>query len=203
MWPLGSYERMVHEIKRRENPDIPITFGILIADYRQSLNQEYILNYINRFDYKSDRYINFYLPGYIDDDRYGSNQEICINDKKYYFNSNEYEKFLIYLENDFKIEYPYTPILLLVEYKNGHFSKSNIVRIELDSDPINIKRTGILFEKIFLCAQSHVNIDDIQKGLRKIAFKEGLLENIVQALDISWLTAIQSMSENVKSYKIS
>lgn len=203
MWPLGSYERMVHEIKRRENPDIPITFGILIADYRQSLNQEYILNYINRFDYKSDRYINFYLPGYIDDDRYGSNQEICINDKKYYFNSNEYEKFLIYLENDFKIEYPYTPILLLVEYKNGHFSKSNIVRIELDSDPINIKRTGIFFEKIFLCAQSHVNIDDIQKGLRKIAFKEGLLENIVQALDISWLTAIQSMSENVKSYKIS
>ncbi|WP_321993975.1 hypothetical protein [Clostridium butyricum] len=203
MWPLGSYERMVHEIKRRENPDIPITFGILIADYRQSLNQEYILNYINRFDYKSDRYINFYLPGYIDDDRYGSNQEICINDKKYYFNLNEYEKFLIYLENDFKIEYPYTPILLLVEYKNGHFSKSNIVRIELDSDPINIKRTGILFEKIFLCAQSHVNIDDIQKGLRKTAFKEGLLENIVQALDISWLTAIQSMSENVKSYKIS
>jgi hypothetical protein len=46
MWPLGSYDRMVHEIKRRENRDIPVTFGILIADYRQQINREYILNYI-------------------------------------------------------------------------------------------------------------------------------------------------------------
>lgn len=35
MWPLGYYDRIVHDIEERENRDIPLTFGILIADYRQ------------------------------------------------------------------------------------------------------------------------------------------------------------------------
>lgn len=85
MWPLGEYERLVHEIKRRENSDISITFGLLIVDYRQQLNREYILNYINRFNYKSNKYINFYLPGYYEEEIYGSEQTIKINAKKYYF----------------------------------------------------------------------------------------------------------------------
>ncbi|GAB6990140.1 hypothetical protein JCM16418A_21900 [Paenibacillus pini] len=49
------------------------------------MNREYILNYINRFNYKSNKYINFYLPGYYEEEIYGSEQTIKINAKKYYF----------------------------------------------------------------------------------------------------------------------
>ena len=41
---------------------ISITMGILIADYRQTDAREYILNYMNRFDELSGKYIDFYLP---------------------------------------------------------------------------------------------------------------------------------------------
>lgn len=47
MWPLGQYDRLVHEIKRREDNSIPVTFGLLIADYNQQTCREYILNYID------------------------------------------------------------------------------------------------------------------------------------------------------------
>lgn len=202
MWPLGCYDRMVHEIKRRENRDMPVTFGILIADYRQQINREYILNYIERFNYRSDQYINFYLPGYLEEHRSDRNKKISIGDKDYYFSARVYDEFLRKLEIDFNIEYPYTPILLLIEYNNGHFSMSNKIRIELDSESMNIKRTGDLFDKIFSIAQKEVNLKEITTDLRKEAFKSGLIDNIIKSLDNSLITAIYDQGKSIKKYKV-
>lgn len=167
MWPLGSYDRMVHEIKRRENKDIPVTFGILIADYRQQINREYILNYIEQFNYKSDRYINFYLPGYLEQHLSDKNEKIIIDNKEYYFSVSIYNEFLRKLEQDFNIGYPYTPILLLIEYDKGHFNMSKKIRIELDNESTNIKKTGNLFEGIFSISQKEVSLKGIASNLKK------------------------------------
>ncbi|OPJ65879.1 hypothetical protein [Clostridium chromiireducens] len=202
MWPLGSYDRMVHEIKRRENRDIPVTFGILIADYRQQINREYILNYIEQFNYKSDKYINFYLPGYLEENFSDRNEEIIIGDKKYYFSASIYIEFLRKLEEDFDIEYPFTPILLLIEYNKGHFSMSKKVRIELDSESANIKKTGNLFGKIFSIAQKEVNLEEITNNLKKEEFKLGMLDSLVKAIDNGFISAVYDNSKNIRKYKI-
>lgn len=202
MWPLGTYDRMVHEIKHHENPDIPVTFGILIADCRQSLSKEYILNYINRFNYKSDKYINFYLPGYLEEKTDVSNKTITINGKKYYFNSDLYEEFLLKLEMDFHIDYPYNPVLLLLEYDKGHFSKSKKIYIELDGDSTNIKKTGELFENIFDIAQKYANLRDISGGLTEKTLKSDIVDRIVKGIDKKLISAIHSTGKDIVKYKI-
>lgn len=61
---VTTFEKLSRRILEKYDEDIPITMGILVADYRQSDAREYILNYLNRFDERSGRYIDFYLPGY-------------------------------------------------------------------------------------------------------------------------------------------
>lgn len=203
MWPLGEYERLVHEIKRRENSEIPITFGLLIADYRQQLNRDYILNYIDRFNYKSGKYINFYLPGYFEEDIYGSQQIIKIKDKKYYFHDEKYMEFLDKLEIDFDLEYTYNPRLILIEYERGNFKKAKKIIIELDNEGADIKKTGELFETIFDIAKRNVNIKDFSKALTLHEFENGLFDRIVQIVDNKFLNEIVDNHSKVKKYKIS
>ena len=202
MWPLGTYDRMVHEIKHHENPDIPVTFGILIADCRQSLSKEYILNYINRFNYKSDRYINFYLPGYLEEQSNKNNEIITIDDKEHYFDWKKYDEFVDNLVMDFHIAYPYNPVLLLLEYNKGHFSKSKKIYIELDSDGLNIKKTGELFEKIFELSKKHISLKDISGGLTMDTLKSGLFDRIVKGIDNKLISAIRTTGKDAIKYRI-
>ena len=202
MWPLGQYERLVHEIKRRENMDTPITFGLLIADYHQQKCREYILNYIDRFDYKSDKYINFYLPGYLEENWDENKHKITIKKKDYFFYREIYLDFLNKLELDFNIDYPYNPILILLEYDKGHFNKSRRLLIELDSNGSDIKQVGEVFDKIFKIAREKVSINDLSKELIKDELKTNLLDNIVEGIDNSYLTAIYNKSKDIEKYRL-
>ncbi|OAX50331.1 hypothetical protein [Paenibacillus sp. AD87] len=202
MWPLGQYERLVHEIKRRENLEIPVTFGLLIADYRQQQCRDYILNYIDRFDYKSGKYINFYLPGYLEESFDNSDEKITIKGKHYYFSSEVYLEFLNKLEADFAIDYPYNPVLVLLEYNKGHFDKAKRIIIELDADGSDIKKSGDVFDKIFTIAKENVDINDFSRALQKDSLKKGMLDKIIEGVDNSYLTAIYNQVKDVKKYKL-
>lgn len=203
MWPLGEYDRLVHEIKRREDPDIPITFGLLVADYRQQLCREYILNYIDRFNYRSDRYINFYLPGYFEEDLYSSTQIIKIAGKQYYFNDEKYMEFLGKLEIDFEIGYIYNPTLILMEYDRGNFNQTKRILIELDHNGADIKKTGELFENIFELAKHHVNINEFSNEMMKKEFKRGLFDRVLKVVDNKLVTEIYDTYGRVKKFKLS
>lgn len=202
MWPLGDYNRLVHEIKRRENPDIPITFGLLIADYDQQHCREYILNYIERFNYRSDKYINFYLPGYLEESFFGDSKALVIGDKLYYFNRQIYLDFLVNLETDFFIEYPYTPILVLMEYNSGNFQFSKRIIIQLDDSGSQIKQTGEFFEKIFSIAREEVAIGDFSKRLTRSKLNSGLFDTIVGCIDNKFITAIYNNNKDIKKYRL-
>jgi hypothetical protein len=202
MWPLGQYERLVHEIKRRENNDIPVTFGLLVADFHQQKCKEYILNYIGRFDYKSDQYINFYLPGYLEEDYFNKNEKITIKQKDFYFNREIYLNFIDKLEMDFGIDFPYNPVLILMEYDSGNFNMTKRIVIELDSNGSDIKQVGEMFERIFKIAKEIVSINDFSKSLMKDGFKGGLLDKIIEGIDISYLTAIYNKTKEVIKYRI-
>ena len=63
----------------------------------------HILNYIERFHYKSGKYIDFYLPGYLEENSWGYQGKITIKGKEYFFNSQMYDEYLQKLENDFAV----------------------------------------------------------------------------------------------------
>lgn len=203
MIPLGDYSRLVNDIKKREDFDIPVTFGLLIADYDQQSSREYILNYIDRFNYKSGEYINFYLPGYFDNNIYKSKQIIKVAGKEYHFKREKYMEFLTKLETDFGLDYFYNPTLLLMEYKRGHFSKANSLIIELDDQGSDIRKTGKLFEKIFEIAKSNVDIKDFSTELMKNEFKDRLFDSIVSALNNNLITEVYNNFGRMKKFKLS
>ena len=83
---VTTFESLSKRVLEKYDEEIPITMGILVADYRQSDAREYILNYLNRFDEKSGKYIDFYLPGYYmfskeskNEWKNRSHQNICIS----------------------------------------------------------------------------------------------------------------------------
>lgn len=202
MWALGSYERLVHEVKRRENPDLPVTFGLLIADFDQQKCREYVLNYIDVFNYKSGEYINFYLPGYMEEEMYKSDKTIAIKGKDYYFNRKTFLEFLMKLEQDFGIDFPYNPVLILLEYDRGHFKMSKRIVIELDANGTQIERTGEFFEQIFSIARKVVSIEDVSAALVTKQLKDGLLDTIVKAVDNSFLSAIYDKHDECKKFRL-
>lgn len=160
------------------------------------------MNYFDRFNYKSGRYINFYLPGYLEENFYHSNNKIIIKDKKYYFNREIYLEFLDKLEKDFSIDFPYNPVLILFEYDQGHFSKTKRVVIELDANGSDIKKVEEIFEKIFELAKTNVSIRDFSKALQKSSLREGMLDKIIEGIDNSILTVVHNQTKNLGKYSL-
>ena len=202
MWPIGDYERLVSEIKRREEPDISVTFGVLIADYRQQRSREYILNYLDRFDTISGKFINFYLPGYIDDDNFANENRIEIKNKNFYFDARMYLNFLDKLEADFKIKYPYNPELILLEYNNGHFRDTKRIVIDLDREGGDVQNAGDLFQSIFEIAKRNVDICDFSKELMWTEIKGGLFDKIVDSIGINALTNVNLVRTEAERFRI-
>ena len=201
MWPVGTYERMVYDIKTRENPYLPVTFGVLIADYRQQKAREYILNYISRFDKLTGKYINFYLPGYLEERDYGSDG-INIRGSQYKFSPKEYMQFLESFSYDFDIDYPYNPVLVLIEYDRGHFKFSRKITIELDSDGAKIEQSGRLIERIVDIAKEYVSLDDFSTRLTQETIRTSLLERIIEGTNNSLLISISKGIDDVMKYRV-
>ena len=126
---VSTFEDMIKRIFSKYD-DIPITIGILIADYRQTEAREYILNYLNIFDKKSGKYIDFYLPGYNQIKKYDNNKSkhiymeiknyneankiIAVNRtrKEYFFDDIVFENFLYEFETKTSVKYVYNPMLV-------------------------------------------------------------------------------------------
>ncbi len=207
---------------------IPVTMGILVADHRQTEAREYILNYLNRFDEKSGKYIDFYLPGYYmytgDDkkewkDR--SHENMCISrhcssktpiyinrlKEKYYFDDYLFEEFLRELEKRTGIAYTYSPMLILIEvnkkvaYGAIEFQDRMVIDLD-DGTPRGIRRSGILFEEIFEIAKRQVNIDRFGKEIRMHYLKGNAVKTIASILDGSLIESAVEIAEGVMMYRI-
>lgn len=208
--------------------NIPMTVGILIADYRQTEAREYILNYLNRFDEKSGKYIDFYIPGYYmyareseDEWKKRSHHNICISrhcssdrpiyisrlNERFYFDDYLFEDFLRKFEKKTGINYTYNPMLILVEVNKsvgfGTIEFQNKMVIDLDDDtPRGIKRSGILFEEIFEIAKSKVNLNRFKEEIRMHYVKGNAIKTIAKALDGSLIEAVTDTIEGVRKYRI-
>lgn len=207
---------------------IPVTMGILVADYRQTEAREYILNYLNRFDEKSGKYIDFYLPGYYmhaceseNEWKERSHQNICISrhctsnnpvyigrlNEKFYFDDYLFEDFLREFEKRTGITYTYNPMLILIEVNKsvgyGSIEFQDKMVIELDNGTQGgIKRSGILFEEIFAIAQREVDLKRFGTKLRTHYIKGNVVKTIAGILDGNFVEAVVDTAGDIKKYRI-
>nr|WP_302305450.1 hypothetical protein [Ruthenibacterium lactatiformans] len=158
MWPLGTYDRFLRKIKGQEFSQEKVNyFGVLFCDVRQTNAREYVLNYLDVFNKRSGKYIDFYIPGYIPaEEYYGSRNHnaIYIGKQKYIFDQSQYIEFCDRFEHDFGVGFPFSATLVLLEYNTGHFSKARKIVFELEYSESGIKSAGNLFLNIFNCAET-------------------------------------------------
>lgn len=225
---ITDFERLSQKVLEKYDENTCITMGILIADHRQSEAREYMLNYLNRFDELSGKYIDFYIPGYYmyskdskDEWEKRDHFNICISRhcssknpvyldriaSPYYFDDYLFEDFLREFEKKTGIKYTYNPMLILVEVKKdkyrGMLQLQNKMVIELDDNtPRGIRRSGQLFEAIFDIAKREVNLDRFGKALRMRFIKGNIVQKIASTLDGNIIEAIEESVEGIMTYRI-
>lgn len=225
---VTTFESLSKRVLEKYDGDIPITMGILVADHRQSAAREYILNYLNRFDEKSGKYIDFYLPGYYMFSEEGKNewekrshQNICVSrhcsskepifisrlQEKFYFDGYLFENFLYDFERKTGISYTYSPMLILVEvnkrkgYGKLEFQDKLVIDLD-DGTPRGIRRSGVLFEEIFNIAKREVRLDRFGRALRMHYLKGNAVKTIANVLDGNIIEPLAETMEGIMQYKI-
>ena len=205
MFPTSTYARFQQEILERysdyEDTDF-VTFGILLADVRQTEAREYILNYLNRFDRRSGKFFDFFIPGYDKHDR-DCGKSIKLLDTQYFFNSELFDEFCAKLEIDFSIHYTFNPMLILMSMKKGHKGSAQFVIIELDEyGQHGVRRSGKLFEDLFDASKSSAHLTDLRNNIVKTHLRGNLLDTIINAIAPNWLCEIKKQASELKRYRI-
>lgn len=208
MHPTGCFDRFESDILCRyddyEENDF-VTFGILIADPRQSEAREYIVNYLEVFNNESKNYFDFFIPGYSEFSWPADAKKLNINidEKEYYFSDELFYDFLTNLEKNFHIEYTFNPMLILMTMRPGQKNTAQYIVIELDNaDRHGIRRSGMLFRKIFRVAKSNPQLDELQNMFQKTYIKGNWLNSIVNSLGPNWLIEINKTHSELRRYRI-
>ncbi len=225
---VTTFESLSKRILEKYDDNMPITMGILVADYRQSDAREYILNYLNRFDEKSGKYIDFYLPGYymfseesetkwknrshrnICISRHcSSNEPIFINrlKERFYFDQYLFENFLRDFENKTGVSYTYSPMLILIElnkrnsYRQLEFQDKMVIDLD-NGTPYGIRRSGVLFEEIFNIAKREVRLDRFDREIRMYYLKGNAVKTIASVLEGNIIEPLVDTVEGIMQYRI-
>lgn len=225
---VTDFETLSKKVLEKYADEVCVTMGILIADYQQSEAREYILNYMNRFDELSGKYIDFYLPGYYMFTEDSTNEwerrqhyNMCVSrhcsvhvpiyldrtGAPYYFDNTLFENFLREFEAKTGVSYTYNPMLVLIEVQKdryrGQIQFQNKIVIELDENsPRGIRRSGLLFEAIFDIAKREGKLDRFGRELKIKYIKGNAVQMIASILDGNLIEAISESVQGVMTYRI-
>lgn len=154
MFPTGSFEAMEFELRKREyekGTDIPITVGILIADFRRRFCKENIFDNIERLDKKTGPLIDFYIPGYCLTSEIDTHYQNSYRLKNgtYSFSSQYFDEFVEHLEN-IGITVTGRTQLILLNYHRGSLKFDDIFSIDLEDAERSgkIKSVKLFFDQI-------------------------------------------------------
>ena len=226
--PVRTFDQITQEILDKYDYKT-ITVGILIADGNQTAARDYIINYMDKFDKESGKYIDFFVPGYCErisnstvsiEKRYHPNayeKWICMDDlpmfiirrnqTAYYFDKFLFDDFIEEMETKMCIEYTYNPMLVLVEVNKskdrGKIEFQNKMVIELDEDSDRgVTRAGILFNRIFEVAKQEVGLDGFKQNVRMYYIKGHAVNNIIRAIQGDWLESVENVVGDIKRFRI-
>ncbi len=214
MNPIGAYQTFYDELIRRYNDygdhEI-ISFGILLADFRQQDAREYILNYLEDFDRESGKYFDFFIPGYIEEwsikwckSNAGilQGRDIKVRNTGYVFNYELFSDFYQNLDHQFGIKYTYNPMLILMSMERNYPGSARYIVIELDNIGKGIRRSGVLFERIFEIAKGDNSMEAFRKRCFYTFVQDDIVSTISSAIGIPWLEQIAKIGTECKRYRI-
>jgi len=138
----------------------------------------------------------------LEKDAIGCCADVKIRETNYVFNAEVYLDFLSHFCYDFEIDYPYNPVLILLEYDRGHFKKSRKIVIELDENGAEIERTGRLIETIVDIARKHVELEEFSSGLQQSVVRGSLFERIIEGVDNAIISSITKGITDTQKYRI-
>ena len=228
MYPVKTYDEIGLKILENYNGET-ITVGILVADGDQNEAKQYIINYMNLFDGRSGKYIDFYIPGYYetftDEDsnvarkyhpnsyvrKVGNPEQYAFSLHRtgaaYYFDRNLFEDFLKEMEEQMGIQYTYNPMLILVEINKSHYrgkieyQKKLVIELDDDSNR-GSRRSGQLFDAIFEFAKKYVHLDQFGEKVRMYYIKGKAINNLVSALQGDWIEAVTDLAGDILRFKL-
>lgn len=208
MFPVGSYDRFVSIVKRRENPDISSTFGVLFAKPTDPRVKNYIVDYLPDFHNHSGKKINFYIPGYIDETLLNKNERneslvsVHVDNTNYVFSENYYREFYLSFSDDFNVSIPYSPTLILFEYSNGNFKNTEKLFFDLSSKPHIIEHTGYFFDQIFKIAEEKVAIRDFRNKLFLNEIKEYFKDEATKDSGLPYISILPEIGAKIYKFYI-
>ena len=200
MWPTGDFQRFRNDIVERYPESGTVTFGVLIADARQSDCKEYIINYLRSFHTASGSGFDFFIPGYTDKNFSDATRMavVTIEQMEYFFSPRLFEDFINGLENIFGIRYTYNPMLILFEVADNHFGEAKKKIIKLDAIKGGIRQSGELFRKIFDAVNRRgPQIDDIKHDFGLTYLKGNWLSMI---LNVIKLPVVKELHDRYKDF---
>lgn len=189
--PVRSYRRMINELAHREDSrgtDIPITVGILIADFRRNFCRENICSQIERLNRKSGPLIDFYIPGYIRTILEDSESDcLCFKDAGYRFSRHDFDEFIYKLE-DRGIKVTGHAQLLLIPYEKKRLWFRDAISFDLEKDESSgkIESTKLFFDFIFEISKSTTDFEEFRKKINfertRVAVIEFVKEQLLSSL---------------------
>ena len=198
MFPTGSFDRMKSELWFREYEkctDIPITVGILIADYRRRFCKENVINQIERLDKKSGPLIDFYIPGYC---KTAEIDEVYLEDfrfkgKSYSFSVEYYNEFIEKLEK-MGVEVTGRTQFLLIPYENNKLQVNQALCFDLENDENKSKivSTKLFFDSIFEISKETTQFEVFKRKIAQERVSAGVIRFLKENLPNTVLSLILS-----------
>lgn len=204
MYTLGTYDRFIQKIKGREGKaKLTNVFGVLLADVRQPDTKSYILNYLDRFHMSSGEYIDFYIPGYFEEENGFYNTEyIGLENEKYFFSNQAYDEFTLKFVNDFGLRANGVPVLYLIEWEKGAFEKSEIIEFNLDGGEYSVKKTVELFDLLFSFTKDKEDLFGINNRMELEKLGNYLTNELIDDLGIPLITVGKNVGKIFMKFKI-
>lgn len=189
---VESIRRMEIELAHRQRGDggnIPITVGILIADYRRQFCKENIINHLERIDRQSGPLIDFYIPGYIRpiSETENQNDQFEFQQQKYCFHKHAFDRFIHELERR-GINVTGRTQLLLVPYENHRLRFREALAFDLEKEEASgkIESTKLFFDFIIEISKETTDFEEfrkrIQYGRARTVFLDFLKEKLPDTL---------------------
>ena len=206
MIPIGDFLLLKETIMDKYADYEQITFGILLADPRQTESREYILNYLAVFHKESGKLFNFFLPGY---DQYyqgpanDSKCEIRIDNNRYCFSEEMFNEFCKNMKSFWGIQYTYNPMLILMSIERGYLRTAKYIVIELDdNESHSARRSGLFFQKLFDIVRDNPDLKHIKVFMGMTEHKGNMLETLIKEIAPSWLLPTASIGRELRRFRI-
>ncbi|WP_314061285.1 hypothetical protein [uncultured Vagococcus sp.] len=198
---LGGFE----EVVRQKEGDRDRVVGILLADIEQQDTRDYIMGYIDMLDKISGEDINFYIPGYrkLNNQKKVTSNFIDLDHGLYSFDRKMYNCSLTEIMNNYSVENPATPTLLLLQWTGNGFEADRYISIDLDKGNDSIKYSFVFLSDILNKKDILNNLSLIHDYLDKQRYAKYLREDAINDLGFSGLPVIIRTYDAVKKYFIS